>query len=827
MAAVGPPQPQAAAADSSGNNAERAVGIFDQYKQQSVLGADESAIGTSKPMAAPGTRGATSRLPRRAKPTTVDDIEHHLYYGWKAHDLLRDVLIPEARQLIESRGPIGRARDVFRRLASSFGSLRDAVDAVARQLATLEPDTYFELRERADVLVAAHEALAPDVERLLSRRPPSGAGAPVPADDPFGLHLSPAAPAGGDHGAGDQHAWATELDKRDAEERATAEPQPVSHDQEQCSAEAPASSDAVSGIHLFAVMKNQLGARWGSVVSSELVGPGVVGPYRLKASLGDGGRVSFYLAFHRERQWPEWVIGPDSVAEFTVNIDHYVGAARASLPGSPRLPDSMRDGADRRFADPSMLELEAKGQAPYQHDANVPEVADDDLGSSVGAAPDEGHGIFGTLLAAMREGSDQANGGSAAVGAWNSHVRLAEYVEPAKRIARQLLADVKAGKVPHLEARSAAVAGRNQRMQKVRGRLSPAGRYASQRIKSDGGVSESEMVARKVPDILRATEPGGAGMGVLGEPGDERALMTFLGAESPEWAKYQSAMEDGVPRAAVVAKATQEMSEQPSVSRAIINSAGKSNKWVTRVAKLGRAAGAATAVLGIADAVETINDADASQRLHVAAQEGGGFVGGIIGAELGSMAAVWLASVIISGPAAPVVLVVSIIGGMIGAAVGASAGRKAADAIPELAVEGLNAVVTPGSAQSGGYPGLFERSTRRGLAQKDVRERLRQAMVDLDGEVARIDGAIAKVVDRNALDDLHAERFQTLSRRDHLGQVYALLRTGRISDADAWKAVGGEVIEPTAPDAAVESAPSDRLGATTSSTSVSEAEAPP
>ncbi len=452
----------------------------------------------------------------------------------------------------------------------------------------------------------------------------------------------------------------------------------------------------------------------------------------------------------------------------------------------------MRDGADKRPDDPSVLKQEALGGAPWQKSPAVPET------QQLWAPPEEGgQGIFGMMWEGLQQGLDDANGGSSAVSAWNTHVRLTDYVQPAQEMRDQLLNDVKAGKLHHMDARREAVNGRNELMRKTRKKLSPAGRYASQQTKSDRGVTEEQMVGRKVPDILRHAEDGGRGMEVLGEDGDSAKLAKFLGEESPEWSRYQEAvMDGGEPKAKVVARATQEMAEMPSVSRAIINSAGKSNKWVTRVAKVGRVASAAGAVLGIVDAVETIYDAEEGQRLHVAAQEGGGFVGGVVGAELGSMAAVWIASALISGPGAPVILIVSLIGGMIGAGIGAEVGREVVDAVPETIGQGINAVVTPGSAQSGGYAGLYERSVRDGMNQKNILERMRQMMVEVDEEVVKVDKKIGKVKDRDKLDDLHAERFRLLSWRDRVGKVYSLLRTGQISDVEAWKALGGEVTEP-------------------------------
>ncbi|MBI2037506.1 MAG: hypothetical protein HYT15_01040 [Candidatus Magasanikbacteria bacterium] len=643
------------------------------------------------------------------------------------------------------------------------------------------------LLEQLDMLEQRIQSAKEDVAPILARKPPETKSVPFSLP---GVDEEPDAVGKWEkEQTATQDSWETTqtaINSLPPDER-----EPVGYEQESCRVRGPVADNAFEGIKLFikARAEDDIDHAYDITYPSFLVGPGKVGPYKLDPAL-KGGKVVFFLAHHSERGYPEWVIGPDNVEEFRQNIDAYVGAARTALPGSKKIPGSQADGADKFPHDPSMLELEAFGKAPYQQQ----------LGAGQSEAPfnqpKEHSGMFGVMWDGLTEGMDEANGGSSAVGARNAHIRLTDYVEKAREIARQLMADVNSGKMQHLDARGAAVAGRNDLMRGVRERMSPSARYTSQKIKADDGISEGAMVKKKVPDLLNAARKGGDGMRVLGQAGSPEDLRKFLGEESEAWSKYLKALEAGEPSKSVTSKAVQEMSQQPSVSRAIINSAGKNNQTVTRLVKLGRVAGAAGAAAGVVDMAQTIYNAEDGERLHVAAGELGGFVGGIIGAELGAMAAVWVASLIISGPAAPVVLVVSLIGGMVGGAIGAQAGHEMPNMATAALGEGLNAVVTPGSGQAGGYAGMHQRSSQAGKDKMNTAERLRQIQDQLDSDIRQAETEIKKAKDRDDLDRWQLQRLNLLNYRDQVGGIYQLLRAGKINETQVYELMGEEVVKP-------------------------------
>lgn len=730
-----------------------------QYKNQSLLGDNE--FGQSRPVPAPGKVTRSSRLPGKAVASPEEDIEHNLYYGWQSHNLIKVVLAPETEKLIENRGPIDRARDVFRRLESSFSNLAQKVQEIDLLLAKLDPGSNLELHERSELLLDSYQALKPDVERLLSRKPPAMSSSPE--DEVFGLHLEEAAKDDG------SQFWADSLDEQDAREYSEADPARIKFDQQQCSVEGSISPDAIEGVHVRIKAQAAIDKLNYSVVDANLVGPGLIGNYKLKAAVHDG-QILFYFAFHRERGLPEWVIGPRQVKQFTDSIVEYEAAARYALPGSDHVENSQAGGADKILNDPSMIKLETEGKAPYQIER--------DRGKE-----QQEHGIeFGVSLA--EESLERGHGGNSGMSAHNANERL-RYVKEAREVAAQLAQDMKEGKIPHMEAREKAVDFRNERMRQARGKMSPAARKASEAIKSDNGVSVQTMVERKIPALLKAA---------VKSP-EVRAKLV---AESPFWEKHILALEAGEDIRSVAKVAISDLYSQPSVSREIIASSGRPNGMVTRVAQISRVAGAIGVAIGAVNMVHDIYDAEEGERLHVAAGALGGFVGGIIGAEIGAAAAVWIASLIVSGPGAPVILVVSIIGGLIGAGVGSQVGHMAGQEIGKIPVK-LMRLATVGAAQNGGYSGLYERSARAGRNKKNIAYRIQDEIFKLDESLPGLEKKIKAARNQEELERAQLQRLLTLEERESMGRIYNALKGGLITEAEAWKAMGGEVTDPEAP----------------------------
>lgn len=730
-----------------------------QYQNQSLLG-DDNEFGQSR-LPAPGKVSRSGRLPGKAVASPEDDIKHNLYYGWASHDLIKTVLAPEAEKLIENRGPIDRARDVFRRLESSFSSLTQKVQEIEKLLMKLEPDSNFELRERSELLLDSYQALKPDVERLLSRKPPATTSSP--GDEVFGLHLGAAAADDG------SQFWADSLDEQDAQEYREADPARIEFDQQQCSAEGSISPDAIEGVHVRIKAQAVIDKLNYSVVDSNLVGPGPIGNYKLKAAVHDG-QILFYFAFHRERGLPEWVIGPRQVKQFVDSIVEYEAAAQYALPGSDHVENSQAGGAGKILNDPSMLKLETEGKAPYQIER--------DRGKE-----QKGHGIeFGASLA--EESLERGHGGNSGVSAHNADERL-KYVEDARKMAAQLAQDMKDGKVPHMEAREKAVNFRNERMRQARGKMTPAARKASEAIKSDNGVSVQTMVERKIPALLKAA---------VKSPEVREKLL----AESPFWEKHILALEAGEDIRSVAKVAISDLYSQPSVSREIIAASGRPNGMVTRVAQISRVAGAIGIAIGAINMVHDIYDAEEGERLHVAAGALGGFVGGIIGAEIGAAAAVWIASLIISGPGAPVILVVSIIGGLVGAGVGSQVGHMAGQEVVKIPGKVMR-LATVGAAQNGGYGGLYERSARAGQNKKNIAYRIQDEIFKLDESLPGLEKKIKAARNQEQLEKAQLQRLLTLEERESMGRIYNALKGGLITESEAWKAMGGEVTDPEAP----------------------------
>lgn len=726
-------------------------------------GSAGSRLDSSYTSGTPGKRTLTDGIVSRRSPydrtgEALDDVYREVRQ-------LREQHIPEARSAFSGR-EFQRSRDAAFAVRIGFSRAESRLQDARSWLQQVDPTWQAKLLEELAVAEGQVEAVRPevlDVQRLAPSTPAS-------SSQDFSLALG----LGREEDYLDFEAkearleeeWNTTLDEDEATKWENAQAAPLRDDV--CQVDGPRAEHTFQGgIQLYILAQGSL-PKYTAMWDHKLVGPGVVGPYRVMACTFDN-KIAFYQAIHTQRHQAEWVIGPDHLTTFQENIDLYVGAARASLPGSSKVEASQEDGAAKPPHLPSMLELEAFGEAPHQS--------------------------F-NLFEAVSDANDKGNGGSALVSARNMHLRLSEYTKEAERLAHQLKAQMASGEVPHDVARVQAVEGRNQLMRNVREKLSPSGRYASQFIKSDQGISVEQMTERKTRDLLKSSMgESDEAMKVLGAEGTSADLRKVLAQDSALWEQYRRALDAGDDVKRVFSAAVQELGAQPAVSRAIVHSAGKSNSTMTGIAKAGRVVAGAAAIYGVYDMVATIANAEEGQRLHVAGAEFGGFAGGIVGAELGAMGAVWIASLLIPNPSTPAIIVISLIGGGLGGMAGAEAGHAVGGPLVDsykTIGQGMQAVMGPGAAQNGGYAGLYERSRREGMGAKNLNFILSNAIFELDQTLTRFEAEIAQAPDREKLEAYQVARLEVLESRDQLGYVYSALQSGVLSEEDVWQLLGKE-----------------------------------
>jgi hypothetical protein len=534
-------------------------------------------------------------------------------------------------------------------------------------------------------------------------------------------------------------------EEMDAVEEALYDAGPTDQLPDACVTDLPTiSPDAVSGIQLWLHFDKSIYRSVDQRSRSAQFGPDRAGPYRLMPFSRDGG-LMFFIAEHEERAQSEWVIGPDSVWTFADGAAMYAGAAARLLPGSPAVRGSQADGADQVRDPDSLVKKEAFGEAPWQRALDV---ADTTL--------DHAHG-----------------GGGAFVFARNARLRINDYVKPAQELSDQLARDVAAGKVHHLDARARAVQGRNDLLEHTRRRQSPAARFASKKVKEEG-KTVGGLVERKVTqglDKYRTSE----------------ATRRVLDADSALWAKCAAAVESGE---ATMEAALRELGESPEVSRAIIESAGKTNSTFTRLAKWGGPIALGAGVLAAADMVFDVADDLEAHNWHAAAGELAGFAGGVLGGEVGSMGAVWMASAIL-GPGGGIVIVASVIGAIAGGMVGARAGETLVDAIADGAAFGAGFGAP--FAAAGGFGGVHEKDHPAGYRAAD---QLADAIFAIDAELADVSRAIPHAQDRKQMEALQKMRLEVLSRRQHLEDLLTALKLGLLDQPDTATACEVPVAPP-------------------------------
>lgn len=232
---------------------------------------------------------------------------------------------------------------------------------------------------------------------------------------------------------------------------------------------------------------------------------------------------------------------------------------------------------------------------------------------------------------ATDEGTHTGSGASGVNTGWDSAVRMRSYVDESRRISQQLLDDVDAGRLTHQQARQLAQTLRNQALLDTREQLTPGGRAVSEAIKEEG-KSLPELVETYSRRIVRQN-PARFGL----RPQD-------LADE------------------ALVARAARTIESSDEVSRAIISAAGRTNRAMTVVARVGRVAGPVGAAASLAmSGYEIVNAEPGVDTARVAAREAGGFAGGWVGATAGGLAAGWTASLLCGPGAAVCALVVTVV----------------------------------------------------------------------------------------------------------------------------------------------------------------------
>jgi hypothetical protein len=440
------------------------------------------------------------------------------------------------------------------------------------------------------------------------------------------------------------------------------------------------------------------------------------------------------------------LIGADDVDAFVSSVGVYVGAARAALPGSDNVEGSQADGA-RGGHIPSNLELGVARTEPESGEVDVAAVA---LGAAL-----------------------EAHGGPSVIAMGNLQIRLNLYAKEARRIADTLLAEVEAGRLDPSVARDQAIAGRNEAMRNTRTHLSPAGRATSEAIKSNDGRSGADLAKRKVKQLVRRASKAG------GRVDKARQVRARLHADSPAWEKYIELEKSGSATASTYAAATEELGQRPVVSKAIIESAGRTNPMITKVLRYPVTAGA---VIGVGSMVKHIRDAKEGERWHTAARELSGFAGGIVGAEVATSRAVWLASLVVRTNV--VILAVSMITSIIGSAIGASLGTALADSIGGAAdLFGRAALPMGTNITGGGFTGMMERNQRR-LTSGGVTAALEDLLFDYDNQARALEVDISQARERPEMERLQLARLNLVQQRSIYDELYRAAKSGELDERE-------------------------------------------
>gem|GEM_PF-6416264 len=295
------------------------------------------------------------------------------------------------------------------------------------------------------------------------------------------------------------------------------------------------------------------------------------------------------------------------------------------------------------------------------------------------------------------------SGGAGMIAAWDAHVRVADYVEPAQRLAAQVFEDYRSGQIDHMDARIRAYEGRAGALGAARERLSPGARAMSEAIKEQSPPLR-DLAQRYAVRVLE----------------NDEGLRAQYGIRTLDVA-------DDAFDARAVSRAVDALENSPQVSEQIIRAAGRPNAAMTRAARTFRVLGPIATTAQVLVSTYEIVEAPEGEHVWTAGREITGFTAGTLGAAGGGLVAGWTAS-LACGPGAPVcALIVSFI--VVGAAAAGSgmAGEAGYEAlVPRntftefeesiiAAIEHGGAPVGPATALAagGGYRGLMERDRRR------------------------------------------------------------------------------------------------------------------
>lgn len=686
------------------------------------------------------------------------------------------------QRLATARYAVGEARKATdEQRSSAFRQAQDAPllvvgDVLGARLQSLELEVTV-LRGQIDDALAAAPAPAasyaddPNMSDSMDAQDASCA----PGEDPDAARVDP------DDAA--RARWNASLDdeesRRFAVARLEARDQPA-HPEAECAISAGVAQHHVRGIEL-ALNVDRKDWPTDERLPPETIGPGRAGPYALYPNTL-ARKIVYYEAWHVSRGQAEWLIGPDDVGSFIEGLPYYIAAARYAYPGSAKIAGSQSDGAEVANNGMSSLERSQLGlpvvDAPPETsilDA-LEGAAPPDLEDSVEAAPNGGHEL---------------------VGHRNVDLRM-EYVRQSEEIAQELLDRLRGGE-DHMALRTEAVERRNRRLLDTREEMSPAAHHVSSKLKSDRGVTEAEMVTRKLEALLAEAAPmqPGARMDrwsmdrVMGRPGDQFRLRDTLAADSEWWEPFGSMLERWGSRdadyEALLELAQEQLVESPALSEAIIHSSGKNNRAVTALCRASHFAGIGLLALAAYEIVAEIYSAPAGEKLHALAGAGAGFAGGVVGGEVGAVAGaeagLWVASLLPAVGGAPL-MVVSAVAGMFGAEIGAHVGVEAWKRASEVVLDGTAAYAGPGSAQGGGYAGLYERSQRVGAAPPATAiDTLKEDLFELDMELVNVSGKIERAESRDDLEKLQKLRLLVIERRNALSEVYALVLSGSLTES--------------------------------------------
>ena len=127
-----------------------------------------------------------------------------------------------------------------------------------------------------------------------------------------------------------------------------------------------------------------------------------------------------------------------------------------------------------------------------------------------------------------------------------------------------------------------------------------------------------------------------------------------------------------------------------TIAERVAKGSGRSNIWMSRLAKGGKVLGPLGVIVGLGVATKNILNAPDSERGKVMGGETGNFIGGMIGASAGTSAGVALAGGIsgfliglgvVTGPVGWLALGLGMVGGFVGAWAFGNVGREAGEAI--------------------------------------------------------------------------------------------------------------------------------------------------